>query len=358
MRIGVYTICLNEEKFAKRWAETTQDADYVLAADTGSTDATQAILDDYDVDVVPITIRPWRFDDARNVSLALLPSDLDVVICLDMDEKLTPGWRKHVEASWTPLTTRLRYRFIWSWTPEQQPDLIFFSDKICGRFTHRWKAPVHEVLSPTVSEVNSTCEEVLIEHHADPMKSRTQYLSLLKLATDEDPFDDRNAHYLGREYFYNGMFREAIAELHRHLSLARAVWNAERAASMRYIAKCHESRGEVALAQNWFTRATLEDPASREALIDAARFSLAQNAFHATIAYCQQAIALPAFSGNYMAERYARCEGAYDLMAVALWHVGQQDEAIAYAVQAVSLNGHRDPRLLQNLRMIENNDPR
>lgn len=351
MRLGIYAICLNEEKFAARWAESATGADYALVADTGSTDATEEILNRYNIHVVPVSIRPWRFDDPRNIALNLLPADLDAVISLDLDEILTPGWRAAIERCWTPATTRLRYNYVWSWTAQQQPDLMFYSDKISGRFTHRWKGPVHEVLSATVPEVVTTCQETLIEHHPDATKSRAQYLALLKLAITEDPWDDRNAHYFGREYFYHRLYREAIEELHRHLSLPRAVWKAERAASMRYIAKCHEALGEAQEAHRWFVQATLEEPASRESWIDAARFSLSQTAYYATIGYCQQALALPPFTGDYMAERYARSEGAYDLMAVAYFYIGQRDLAIECAERAIACNPH-DPRLVENLHMI------
>ncbi len=45
MRIAVYTIALNEEKHVKRWYESAKDADYLLIADTGSTDKTVEIAE-------------------------------------------------------------------------------------------------------------------------------------------------------------------------------------------------------------------------------------------------------------------------------------------------------------------------
>jgi hypothetical protein len=350
LKIAVYTIALNEQKFADRWAATTSDADYALVADTGSTDATVERLCRHDIAVVPIAIRPWRFDDARNAALALLPSDIDVAISLDMDETLAAGWRDKLEATWTPTTTRLKYGYVWNFK-HGKPDLTFLSDKISGRFTHRWKTPVHEVLTPTIPEVVSICQPVLIEHHADPSKSRGQYLPLLELAAREDPHDDRSSHYLAREYFFHARYHEAIAEFERHLALPRALWLPERAASMRYIASCYEHLQDFAQARSWYTRATLEDPQSREALIDAAKFYLKQNAFHQTIAYCLFADLLPASSGEYMADRYAREEGAADLMAVAYWHLGQRQEAIRCAEHALVLNP-QDTRLKQNLDMM------
>jgi tetratricopeptide (TPR) repeat protein len=350
MRIAVYTIALNEAQFAERWAQSTSGADYILVADTGSTDATVTLLRQSGVTVVPITVRPWRFDDARNAALALLPSDIDVVVSLDMDEVLTPDWRQSLETSWQNCT-RLRYGYVWSWTTSGNPDVVFHSDKITGRHTHRWKHPVHEVLTPTVREQTATCEEVLIEHHADPKKPRTQYLKLLELAVNEDPSDDRSSHYLAREYVFNGQYDKAIAEFTRHLSLPKAIWDAERAASMRYLGKCYEGLGQMATAEHWFLRATLE-AATRESLVDAAAFLLRRDRFHAVIDLCNRALATPKAVGSYLTDRYATHEGAYDLAAVAHYHLGQRAKAIELAKIAVDFNPH-DERLRRNLLMME-----
>jgi hypothetical protein len=355
MRVGVYTICCNESKFVERWAATTKDADYALVADTGSTDNTVELLEAADIDVVPIRVKPWRFDDARNAALALMPSDLDVLISLDMDEVLPSGWRQHLERCWTPGTTRLKYLYVWSWTGSQQPDVTFYSDKIAGRFTHRWKHPVHEILTPTSTEVISICDEVLIEHHPDCEKPRSQYLGLLELAAAEDPQDDRTAHYLGREYWFHRRYQQAIDALQRHLALPRALWKAERAGSMRLIAKCHEAQGQTSEARQWFVRATLEDPTAREAWVDCARFALQTADFFGTLSYCTSALALPVSTGDYLAERYARYEGPYDLMAVAYWNLGHQKEALDSAERAWQLNPS-DQRLADNLRKIKQSD--
>ena len=94
MKVAVYTICKNEEKHVERWYDSCKEADYVLLADTGSTDRTVAIARDLGINIYEISVVPFRFDDARNASLALLPADVDYCIALDMDETLTPGWRQ------------------------------------------------------------------------------------------------------------------------------------------------------------------------------------------------------------------------------------------------------------------------
>jgi tetratricopeptide (TPR) repeat protein len=98
----------------------------------------------------------------------------------------------------------------------------------------------------------------------------------------------------------------------------------------------------------------LEDETSREALIDAATFLLAQNHFHITIDLCERALSLPVTT-SYMAERYANTEAPYDLSAIAHYHLGQKDKAIGLAKQALQLNPE-DARLLSNLTMMVAHD--
>jgi len=73
MKIAVYTIALNEEKFVEKWYESAKEADYLLIADTGSTDGTIALAKSLGINVVQVNIKPWRFEDARNASLAAIP---------------------------------------------------------------------------------------------------------------------------------------------------------------------------------------------------------------------------------------------------------------------------------------------
>ena len=44
-------------------------------------------------------IAPWRFDTARNRSLALVPEDADICVCTDLDEVFHPGWRAALESA-------------------------------------------------------------------------------------------------------------------------------------------------------------------------------------------------------------------------------------------------------------------
>ena len=70
-----------------------QEADYIVVLDTGSTDNTFRKLkaDPRVTKVKKQTIKPFRFDVARNESLKLVPEDADVLVCTDLDEVFEPG---------------------------------------------------------------------------------------------------------------------------------------------------------------------------------------------------------------------------------------------------------------------------
>ena len=80
MKITVYAISKNEEKFAARWVKSMAEADHICVLDTGSMDGTVEILADLGVIVRREEIVPWRFDVARNRSMELIPEDRKSVV--------------------------------------------------------------------------------------------------------------------------------------------------------------------------------------------------------------------------------------------------------------------------------------
>ena len=91
-KICVYAISKNEEKFVNRFMDSLQDVDKVYVLDTGSTDETVNKLKNRGAIVEQKIIDPWRFDVARNESLKMVPEDMDIGICLDLDEVIEKGF--------------------------------------------------------------------------------------------------------------------------------------------------------------------------------------------------------------------------------------------------------------------------
>ncbi len=221
MKVCVYAIAKNEEKFAKRWAESMKEADEIYVLDTGSSDNTVKILEENGVNVFSKKIIPWRFDTARNESLALVPEDADICVCTDLDEVFDIGWRKNMENAWTKNTTRLKYRYVWNFNEDGSEGTVFYIEKAHSRKGYKWIYPVHEVLKCDNEKI-TLAKDVQLNHFADINKPRSQYLPLLELAVKEDSENDRNMHYLAREYMFHRKYLKAIQTFEKHLNLKNA----------------------------------------------------------------------------------------------------------------------------------------
>lgn len=344
MKIAVYTIALNEKKFVDPWYNSAKDADFLLIADTGSTDGTVERARELGINVAQITVKPWRFDDARNASLALIPEDIDFCIALDMDEVLVPGWREHLEKT-PPGTTRPRYKYVWNWNPDGTEGLVYGADKVHARKGYRWVHPVHEVLAPTEGEVQNWIG-MEIHHFADRSKSRGQYLPLLKKAVEERPMDDRNAYYYARELFFYGKNEEAQQEFKRHLALPTATWRAERAASMRYLAKIEKHEAET-----WLLRACAEAPEFREPWVELAMHYYGKRQWENCLSAARRALTIKEKPLLYINDASAWGSLPHDLASIGAWHVGQKEAAIAHARDALRIEPNSE-RLQANLAMM------
>lgn len=345
MKIAVATIAKNEAQFVQRWADSCAEADYRIILDTGSTDKTlhEIILNDT-IMWGQKEFTPWRFDHARNHAMSLIPSDTDYVIWLDMDEILKPGWRQALESIPDGIR-RPRYKYVWSWNPDGSEGLVYGGDKIHSYGGYRWKHPVHEVLKYDGLETQHWVDGLEIHHHPDHTKSRSQYLPLLKLAVEETPNDDRNQFYLARELYFNGDFGLAQYHFNQHLKLS--LWNPERAASHRYLAKMRPQAQEHHLF-----KAVSESPARREAWVELAQMYHDRKDWERCRAACLMALAITEKPLDYLCEAFAWGALPHDLMAISSYHLGDFQMAVHHGKIAVEL-APDDQRLRTNLTFYE-----
>jgi glycosyltransferase involved in cell wall biosynthesis len=178
MKIAVYTIALNEEKHVERWYNSVKDADYILIADTGSTDRTVEIAKSLGINVYNISIKPWRFDVARNTALSLLPDDIDLCVSLDMDETISEGWREILEK-----TTGNQITYVFD-NYHKQHSMV--NNKIHSRHGYVWKFIMHEgIVQDRIEPDIEFAYGLEVYHLPDVEKPRSQYLDLIRAALDE-----------------------------------------------------------------------------------------------------------------------------------------------------------------------------
>ena len=352
MKICVYAICKNEEKFIKRWYESVKEADGIYVLDTGSTDNSVNLLESLGVVVRQEIINPWRFDVARNKSLEMIPDEFDICICLDLDEVLEKGWYQNIKSLWKDGLTRLRYVYNWSLDKNNQPIISFYGEKIHKRKGFTWVNPVHEILKYKGEEKYLYTDKVIVNHYPDSKKSRSSYLPLLELAVKEDPSNDRNMHYLGREYMYYGKYEDAISTLERHLSLESATWKDERCASMRFIARCYMKLNRPREALMWSNLAIKESPYLRDAYMEKALITYELKKFKETEKLCREALKIKKHPKTYINEVFTTDLNIYDILSVVCFYNGKYRSSLRYVKLALELDKDNE-RLISNKRLIE-----
>lgn len=348
-KICVYAIAKNESQFVERWYNSVKEADLVIVGDTGSTDDTINKLKELGVKTYKIKIDPWRFDKARNEVLKHIPKNIDICVSMDLDEVITPGWRDKMEEAWKEGTTKLKYNYNWSFDQYGKPAVCFLIEKAHSRNNYRWVHPVHEILEYTGDDIEKIdfANGFEVNHYPDHLKSRSNYLPLLELSVKEDPDDDRNMHYLGREYMYNKRWDEAIEILQKHLMLKKATWQDERCASMRYISRCYKNKNNHYEARLWLYKAIAEAPYTREPYVEMALLEYEQQNWIAIYHMCLEALKIKQKSMSYINEAFCWNETIFDLASISCYNLGLFDKALDYSNEALKLNPN-DERIVMN----------
>lgn len=353
-KICVYAICKNEIKFIDKWFSSVKEADYICVLDTGSTDGSFEKLKSLGIITEQKIYSNFRFDLARNESLTLIPDDTDICVCVDLDEQFESGWAKKLKQAWQSSTTRARYRYTWNFNPDGSEGVVFMAEKIHKNKLYKWINPVHEILeiNDNFTEKYINIPQIQLNHHADNSKSRNSYLPLLELSVKENPKNDRNLHYLGREYMFYKEYDKAIKTLKKHLSLPNAIWAEERCASLRYIANCYKFKNNFKKQKEYLKLAILECPNSREAYYELALFYYSKNNFLDCALILEQMLKITKRELNYISSPLCWDGSCYDYLSFCYYKLGNIKKAISNS--EIALSYKNDIRIKNNLNFYKN----
>ncbi len=338
MRVAVYAIALDEIRHVERFLRTCSGADVIVVADTGSTDGTVEALRRGGARVYSTTIRPWRFDDARNAALALVPADIDVCISLDLDEVLSDGWRAALEASWTPETTLGRYRHIAAHLADGSPAVEMSGSRIHSRFGYRWRHMIHE--QPVADRLKHPRETWLpgleLHHWPDRGKDRRSYLALLEAAVAEAPDDPRDTFLLGRDYVNLGRWTDGEALLRRYLRLAGTQFPVQRASAWRRIARCRQQLGDSDGALNALNEGLSISPEMRDLWLDAGDLHAERGDWRASYDSFRRGLAIPITPGAVANDLRHAGGRPFHRASLAALQIGWLPEALELASAAIA----------------------
>ena len=282
----------------------------------------------------------------------MIPEDFDICVSLDLDEVMRPGWKENILKVWNDNTTRLHYTYNWL-IENNVAKISFYSDKIHKRKGAFWVNPVHEIVKFHEPETIVTTDDVIIDHYPDKNKTRKSYLPLLELSIKEDPKNDRNMHYLGREYMYYGKWNDAIDTLIKHLKMKSATWSDERCASMRFIARCYKNLQRYDEALMWLEKAIKEAPYLRDPYAEIALLYYSLEDYKMVIYYANKALEINYNPKTYINEIFSYDETLNDILSISYYYENDLNNAIKNANIALEINPNNE-RIKENLTIFKN----
>jgi glycosyltransferase involved in cell wall biosynthesis len=242
----------------------------------------------------------FNYSEARNYAASLASSDF--VIQPDCDEEMTSldidKLNELILAGWE----RLTFDYVYSNDADGNPYIYFICDR--GAFDRRkfqWKGAVHENLQGTGKCAYAARDILYIRQYpADTVARAASHKDLAGLAMEcfNEPTNDRNLHYFGRELMYKGRYQSAIAVLAQHCAMNK--WDLEKQQSLIFIGDClMKLKQEEAAVMQW-SQAFAFCGRRREPLTRLAAYYKDKKDYTRVAAYAAAAMEIPEldFYGN------------------------------------------------------------
>ena len=364
-KIAIYAICKNEEKFVDKWIESMLEADYICVMDTGSTDNTFVLLQQWKekypekIILEQKEIKPWRFDVARNESMKLIPSDTEICFCTDLDELLIKGWAEDVRAYWNGKCNRMYYKYAWSHLSDGSPARIFWYDKIHSYGEWLWQFPVHEALyninNKETRGINMNENKIYLHHYQDNNKThRGNYLKLLEDRAKEYPNDWYGLVYLAHEYYYQGQDENCINFIINTV-LPKIDLNDDFLCIpdlYMFMGMAFERLGRDVEAEGYYKISIESANDYREGYLKLASLYLKQNKYVECIKTINKALYSSYRHYSWLEEDDSWSYLPYDILSLAYFYNGQPEVSLQFAKIALSYLP-TDERLINNVASIE-----
>ena len=343
-KICVYAIAKNESANVVRWYNSMKEADHIIVLDTGSTDNTVELLKELGVEVHQKKYEDFRFDVARNDSLALVSEEYNIKVCTDLDEIFDQGWAEILRQNWDDEKPRALYTYIWSHTNDGNPGLVFIYNKIHGKGVH-WDGAVHEHLVDDIhnlrtfdleKSINLT-NKIILNHYPDETKNRDYYLELAEKRIEEDPSDYYNYILLGNEYKARGLPFKAIQIYKRCITLFPQQQSALELAGILFsLGECYSETKQAEKAFISYTQGIIYCPFYRDNYYGLAILYMENRLYDLAIGIIKQAFETTVRQYFWMEDSFTWSYGLYDVLALCYFYKKEYKEAIEYGAKALS----------------------
>ena len=344
-KICVYAIAKDESQFIEKWVDSMSPADHIIVLDTGSTDDTVEKLRALGVEVHEKTYKHFRFDDARNDSLDLVPEEYNIRVCTDLDERFeNKDWAKILRENWDPEKPRVIYHYVWNHTADGKPGLEFDINKIHGIDPNlRWAGAVHEHLTfmdtgkREFEKFVDLRNQITLHHYADLTKDRRFYIELAEERIKENPDDSQAYILVGNEYRAKGNPAKAVMIYQEVLKKFAADMNTMELAALYYaLGDAYYKDKDAVNAMVAFSHGIALHKTYRDNYYGLAVILINNGMIDATIGVVKEALRNTKQEFFWMEDAMVWTYPLYDILANAYARSGDIEKAVAASACALS----------------------
>lgn len=345
-KICVYAIAKNEEQNVKEWVNSMSPADHIVVLDTGSTDKTVELLSSLGVEVHQKIYDEFRFDTARNDSLALVSDEYNIRVCTDLDERWeSADWADILRENWDEENPRVIYRYVWSHTAAgngKQFDL----NKIHGKDSNLiWDGIVHEHLIDKTTNSRmfynfiDLRDKLILHHYPDYGRNKTFYLDLVKKRVEEHPEDHQAWFLWGNEEKAKGTLENALYAYQHIINHVDSfpeldIW--EKASLYYNIGYCQEQLGNAIAAMMSFSNGIAENKYYKDNYLGLSNIFLSSELYDAAIGIAKQGLEINQPVRCWADNIFSWSYGFYEILTVAYMKKEKYAKALKYAAKALS----------------------
>jgi tetratricopeptide (TPR) repeat protein len=339
MKIVIYGVASSDTNIddINYWITHHHQADYLLIGTNCSN------INPDTINICPYLniykLNSSQIDKNKNTLLNLIPSEYDIAISCDINERLCNNWRELVEKAWIPDTTQIKHKY------------QFFNNKTvyisrCHLINnYQWHRLTFEQISNQKIEQIAICDELIITE-----------------INSKVTFD--NLDYLISQSIVNNPNDSDLLWHKAWLKAKQSNWWESIDLHKKYIEKSNNelfrSDSMIALSglillerYQWLLRSAAETPYRREPWFELAKFHFDKEEWCLAYGFAARALSIN-YAMHHITDNTNLWKSAWleDIAAISLWNLGKFSAALIYAKKAVEITPD-DIRLRNNVASIE-----
>lgn len=241
--LSLCMIVKNEETVLPRiLGQMKHIADEIIIVDTGSSDHTKDIAEQY----TPLVYDyPWKQDFAAARNFACSKASMDYWMWLDADDVIQPEQQAkllELKKDLDPSIDVVMMKYLTGFDENGNVSFSYYRERfIKNNHKYLWKGRVHEAVTPFGNILHSSIE---IEHRkqgsGDPDRNLLIYESMI---AEGESLEPRHQFYYGRELYYHGRYQEAI-QIFEHFLEEDDGWIENKIDACLQLSQCHDALGD------------------------------------------------------------------------------------------------------------------